>query len=478
MGGESSRGAGRMWRLAVPMILSNLTVPLVGMVDTAVVGRIGVADIGAVAVGATVFSFLFWTFAFVRMGTTGFAAQAHGAGDAASLADAAVRAFAMALAAGLALLALAVPVRWAALLVIGPGPEVAPLADLYIAVRMWSAPAVLVNFAAAGWLLGAQRAGLVLAQQVVVNALNAVLTVWLGAVLGLGIAGVAWASVAAEWAGVLLAFGMTARIARRAGSPLRAAAALDLAGFRRIARVNADIFLRTLLAVGSITLFTAVGARMGELVLAANGILFLLQTLVAYGLDGFAHAAEALVGTAFGRRDRAAVREAVALTTKWAAAVAVVYTAAYALAGQGIVALLSDLPEVRAEVRTYLPWAAALPLVSVWGFQLDGIFIGATRTRAMLRGMAASALAFALAVAALVPAFGNHGLWGAYVVFMVARAVTLGAAYPALERAAGRGGGARTGTAAPGRNGTRKRLSAPAARPRRRQERKGGRSGS
>lgn len=433
-----SRGAGRMWRLALPMILSNLTVPLVGMVDTAVVGRIGVAEIGAVAVGATVFSFLFWTFAFVRMGTTGFAAQAHGAGDSAALADAAVRAFAMALAVGIALLALTLPVRGAALLAIGPGPEVAPLADRYIAIRMWSAPAVLVNFAAAGWLLGVQRAGLVLLQQVVVNALNAGLTVWLGVVLGLGIAGVAWASVAAEWAGVLLALGMTARIARRTGSPLRAAAALDLAGFRRIARVNTDIFLRTLLAVSSITLFTAVGARMGELVLAANGILFLLQTLVAYGLDGFAHAAEALVGSAFGRRDRGAVRAAVVLTTKWAAAVAVVYAAAYALAGQGIVALLSDLPEVRAEVRTYLPWAAALPLVSVWGFQLDGIFIGATRTRAMLRGMAASALAFVLAVAALVPAFGNHGLWGAYVVFMVARALTLGVAYPALERAAGR----------------------------------------
>lgn len=438
MGAEPTHGAVRMWRLAVPMILSNLTVPLVGMVDTAVVGRIGIADIGAVAVGATVFSFLFWTFAFVRMGTTGFAAQAHGAGDIPALADAAVRAFAIALAAGLALLALSVPVRWAALLAIGPGPEVAPLADLYIGIRLWSAPAVLVNFAAAGWLLGVQRADLVLLQQVVVNVLNALLTAWLGAVLGLGVAGVAWASVAAEWAGVLLAFGMTARIARRTGSPLRAAAALDLAGFRRAARVNTDIFLRTLLAVSSITLFTAVGARMGELVLAANGILFLLQTLVAYGLDGFAHAAEALVGAAFGRRDRAAVRAAVALTTKWAAGVAVVYTAAYALAGQGIVALLSDLPEVRAEVRTYLPWAAALPLVSVWGFQLDGIFIGATRTRAMLRGMAASAFAFALAVAVLVPAFGNHGLWGAYVVFMAARAVTLGAAYPALERAAGR----------------------------------------
>ncbi len=423
-----------MWRLAVPMILSNLTVPLVGMVDTAVVGRISVADIGAVAVGATVFSFLFWTFAFVRMGTTGFAAQAHGAGDAEGLAGTAVRAYAMAVVIGCAMVLLSVPVRWVGLLIIGPSETVAPLADTYIAIRIWSAPAVLLNAVATGWLLGVQRAGLVLVLNAMINLLNVALDVWLGVIEGMGLTGVAWASVAAEWSGAVLSLALTARIATRRGAPFRLGAIRDLEAFRRIASVNADIFLRTLIAVCSISSFTAVGARMGELTLAANGVLFLLQTFVAFGLDGFAHAAEALVGGAVGRRDRKAFRAAVLETSRWAVIVSGVYVAAYALFGNGIVALISDISEVREMASVYLPWSIVLPIISVWSFQLDGIFIGATRTRAMVVAMAISGVTFVAAMAVLVPLFDNHGLWAAYLVFMVARAVTLGAAYPALER--------------------------------------------
>ncbi len=423
-----------MWRLAVPMILSNLTVPLVGMVDTAVVGRISVADIGAVAVGATVFSFLFWTFAFVRMGTTGFVAQAHGAGDSQGLAAAGVRAYAMAVVIGCGMLILSMPIRWLGLLVVGPSEAVAPLADTYIGIRIWSAPATLVNFVAAGWLLGVQRADLVLALQVFINLLNVALDLLLGVVLGWGLVGVAWATVIAELSGSGISLALTARLAAKRGAPFRLAAVRDLQAFRRIASVNADIFLRTLIAVCTITSFTAVGARMGELVLAANGILMLLQTFVAYGLDGFAHAAEALVGGAVGRRDRRGFRAAVAATSRWAVLVSGCYVAGYALFGNQVVGLISDLPEVRQMASIYLPWSIVLPIVSVWSFQLDGIFIGATRTRAMLVGMAISGATFFVAMAVLVPLYANHGLWAAYLVFMVARAVTLGAAYPALER--------------------------------------------
>lgn len=423
-----------MWRLALPMTLSNLTVPLVGLVDTAVVGRISVADIGAVAVGATVFSFLFWTFAFVRMGTTGFAAQAHGAGDSEGLAAAAVRAYAMAVVIGCVMVILSMPVRWLGLLIIGPSDAVGPLADTYIGIRIWSAPATLVNFVAMGWLLGGQRADLVLALQVFINLLNVALDLLLGVVMGWGLVGVAWATVVAEVTGSGISLVLTARIAARRGAPFRLAAVRDLQAFRRIASVNTDIFLRTLIAVCSITSFTAVGARMGELVLAANGILMLLQTFVAYGLDGFAHAAEALVGGAVGRRDRPAFRAAVAATSRWAVIVSGCYVAVYALFGDQIVALVSDLPEVRQMASDYLVWSIVLPVISVWGFQLDGIFIGATRTRAMLVAMAISGATFFAAMAILVPLYANHGLWAAYLVFMVARAVTLGAAYPALER--------------------------------------------
>ncbi len=423
-----------MWRLALPMTLSNLTVPLVGMVDTAVVGRIGVAEIGAVAVGATVFSFLFWTFAFVRMGTTGFAAQAHGAGDAVGLAGTAVRAYAMAVGIGVAMVTLAEPVRWLGLLIVGPSEAVAAPASTYIGIRLWAAPATLVNFVAVGWLLGAQRAGLVFVLQVFINVLNMTLDVWFGIVQGWGLAGVAWATVAAEGAGAGVGLVLTAVLAARRGAPFRLEAVRDLAALRRIAQVHTHIFFRTLIAVCSISTFTAVGARMGELILAANGILMLLQTFVSYGLDGFAHAAEALVGGAVGRRDRRAFRAAVVATSRWAAIVSGAYAGAYALFGVPIIALLSDLPEVRQTVRLYLPWSIVLPVLSVWGFQLDGIFIGATRTGAMLASMAVSGACFFAAMALLVPLYGNHGLWAAYLVFMVARAVTLGAAYPALER--------------------------------------------
>ncbi len=423
-----------MWRLALPMTLSNLTVPLVGMVDTAVVGRISVADIGAVAVGATVFSFLFWTFAFVRMGTTGIAAQAHGAGDAEGLAGAAVRAYAMAIVIGCVMVTLAVPVRWLGLLIAGPSEAVAPLASHYIGIRLWSAPATLVNFVAVGWLLGVQRAELVLAVQVFINVLNMALDVWFGIVLAWGLEGVAWASVVAEWTGAGISVGLTAKLAATRGAPFRLAAVRDLQAFRRIAQVNTHIFFRTLIAVCSISTFTAVGARMGELILAANGILMLLQTLVSYGLDGFAHAAEALVGGAVGRRDRRGFRAAVATTSRWAVIVSGGYVAAYALFGHHIIALVSDLPDVRHTAGVYLTWSIVLPVISVWSFQLDGIFIGATRTRAMLASMAVSGACFFAAMALLVPLYGNHGLWAAYLVFMVARAVTLGAAYPALER--------------------------------------------
>ncbi|MDE0373519.1 MAG: MATE family efflux transporter, partial [Rhodospirillales bacterium] len=346
-----------MWRLALPMILSNLTVPLVGMVDTAVVGRISVADIGAVAVGATVFSFLFWTFAFVRMGTTGFAAQAHGAGDSQGLAGAGVRAYAMAIVIGCGMLILSMPIRWLGLLVVGPSEAVGPLADTYIGIRIWSAPATLVNFVAAGWLLGVQRADLVLVLQVFINLLNVALDLLLGVVLGWGLVGVAWATVIAELSGSGISLALTARLAAKRGAPFRLAAVRDLQAFRRIASVNTDIFLRTLIAVCTITSFTAVGARMGELVLAANGILMLLQTFVAYGLDGFAHAAEALVGGAVGRRDRRAFRAAVAATSRWAVLVSGFYVAGYALFGNQIVGLISDLPEVRQMASIYLPWS-------------------------------------------------------------------------------------------------------------------------
>ena len=442
MSAPAGVGYRRVWRLAAPNILANLTIPLLGAVDTAVVGGLGAAEIGAVAVGATVFSFLYWGFSFLRMGTAGLAAQAHGAGDAEAALAALLRTAALAAAAGLAIVALQRPIVAGALAAMAPSANVAPPAESYMAIRVWGAPAAICNLALLGWLVGRQRMALALALQLVVNGVNIVLDVVLAVRLGMGVAGVAWATLAAQYAGLAAGLAVARRERRRLGAewPWRAARARG--ALASAMRLNRDIFLRTLCVITATSMLTALGARFGDLALAANGILMLFQAFASYGLDGFAHAAEALAGAAIGKRDRAAFAAAARETTVCAAAVASGYAAVYAAAGGALVAAVTPLPEVRAAAGEYLPWAVASPLVAVWAFQLDGIFIGATRGRAMRNAMAAAFAGYLAALWLLVPAWGNHGLWCAYTAFMALRAVTLGAAWPALARAAG-GGGAR-----------------------------------
>jgi MATE family multidrug resistance protein len=436
--GAGERWNAQVWRLAGPIILANLSTPLLGAVDTAVVGHLpDAAYIGGVAIGALIFSFIYWGFGFLRMGTTGFTAQAFGAGDKDELRASLARPALLALFLGAAVILLQWPVGALAFWAVEASPAVENHTALYFEIRIWSAPATLLNFAILGWLLGLKRPGLALLLQLVLNGLNIVLDLVFVIGFGWAIAGVAFATLISEVATAAIGLVLAAFMLRRIGGAWNWRRIRRREKLIRLLRVNFDIFVRTLCLVFAFAVFTAEGAKLGDTTLAANAILMHLLTFAAYGLDGFAHAAEILVGAAVGARDRGKFRAAVRAATVWAAMLACIMTGIYWIAGPSIIALFSNLEDVLAEARRYLPWSVALPIISVWSFQLDGIFIGATRSAALRNAMVLSLSAFLVACWTLVPTLGNHGLWLSMAVFMLARAITLGAYYPALERSVG-----------------------------------------
>lgn len=427
---------GQVWRLAGPVILSNMTVPLLGAVDTAVVGHLPEAYyIGAVAVGAMIFNFLFWTFSFLRMGTTGLVAQARGAGDADEVRAILARALLLAGVLGLLLIAARGIVATIAFRLLDGSAEVEALAGDYLAIRIWSAPAALAGFAIFGWFIGVQNTRKALVVQVAMNGLNIALDLVFVLGFGWGVAGVAAATVIAEYAGLAVGLLLVAHELRGIGGRWRRALIAEPARLRRLFAVNFDIFLRSLFLLIASAYFTAQGAKQGDAVLAANAVLQNFVHFLAFGLDGFAFAAEALVGGAVGARDRARLRQAVRMTSIWALICAGGYMAIYLLAHSVLIGMLTGVPEVVEATHRYLPWVLAAPLIAVWSYQLDGIFIGATRTADMRNCMAVSLVLFFAADWLFQPLWGNHGLWLAMTVLWIARAVTLAARYPALERA-------------------------------------------
>jgi MATE family multidrug resistance protein len=431
MAGTSDR---RVWRLAFPVVLSNLSVPLLGAVDTGVMGHLpDPAYIGGVAIGVLIFNYIYWGFGFLRMGTTGLVAQANGARDAGEMRAVFLRGLLVAGIIGALILALQGPIAAIALALVDASPRVAELARRYYDIRVWSAPAALIQYVVIGWLFGVQRMASALAITVFANALNMLLALWFVLGLGWGIEGVARATLIAEWSAALLGLALVGR--RIALGHAGAARVFDGQRLLRMMRVNGDIFLRTLCLVTAFAWFTAQGARMGDVLLAANAVLLNFQTFMAYGLDGFAHAAEALVGSAVGARDRAAFRDAIATSTKWAALIAAGFAGAYLVAGGALIRTLTGIEAVRGSAAAFLPWAIASPLVSVWSFQLDGIFIGATRTAEMRNGMIVALAGFLALAALLVPLWGNHGLWLAFLLFMGLRALTLAVYLPRIGRA-------------------------------------------
>ena len=425
----------RVWHLAAPLMLANISTPLLGAVDTAVIGHLDdAAFLGGLAIGAMAFNFLYWSVNFLRMGTSALTAQARGADDRIEGVAVLARAVGLGLVIGLVMVALQWPFRLVSLAFFDASAAVEASATVYMEVRIWSAPATLINFVLLGWFLGSRRPVTALLLQVLLNGTNIVLDLVFVIGLDAGVAGVAVASVCAEYltvaTGLLLAgFRVRWPTLALAWPRIRHPAAA-----RALLSINSNIFVRTLCLVSAFALFTRTGAGLGDTVLAANLVLLQFQMFCAFALDGFADTAEVLVGGAVGSRRRADLRAAVAASTLWAGLFASAFALVFAVFGGLLIDVLTGIGEVRLAAREYLPWLIALPLISVWSFQLDGIFIGATRGQALRNAMLVSLALFVAAIALLVPAMDNHGLWLAFSLFMVARAATLVVAYPSLLR--------------------------------------------
>ena len=406
------------------MVLSNISVPLLGMVDTGVVGHLESDHyLGAVAVGATIFGFLYWGVNFLRMGTTGIAAQLYGADDNEGLRTVLGQALIVGILISGLLLAVQAPLGALAIHLVGPNPEVASYAAQYFAIRIWSAPATLANFALIGWFLGLQNARVPLIVVLVINSTNIVLDLVFVLGLGMKVDGVALASVIAEFCG--LAVGLIFvrnELARRHGN-WSAATLTSVREYARFFEVNSALFVRTLALVFTFTFFTAQGARQSDLILAANAVLMTLHNLLSFGLDGLAHAAEALVGKAYGARDGDALKRSVSLTLKWSLLIAGGYSLLFLVVGPQLVSLLTDLPDVKVAANVYLPWLIVSPMISVWSYLYDGVYVGVTRSRAMRDIMLVSTLVVFLPAWYFLKPLGNHGLWLAFILFMVSRGV-------------------------------------------------------
>ena len=417
-------------RQAWPIILANAAVPSLGLVDTAVIGHYGSAtELGALALGALLFNFVYWSFGFLRMGTTGFVAQAAGAGDEAEVRASVARALLLAALLGVALWVLQWPVGALYFALMEGSEAVESVAGEYFQARIWGAPAALALFACSGLLIGLGKSRELLLVQLLLNGLNAALDVWFAGVLGMGARGIGLGTAIAEWSTLAVALFVVLRVLQarpRGGAPfLEWARIADMARIRQALAANGDILVRTLCLLLAFGWFANAGARFGDVMLAANHILLQLVSFSAFFLDGFAFVAEAQVGAAWGARRHAAFQRAVRLTGELAAATAFALALLVLLLGEAAVAALTTLPAVREAAVAHLPWTALYVLLSVAAFQLDGIFIGSTRTREMRNASLVSLAVFLLCAWPLVAAWGNHGLWLAFVVFVLARAGAL-----------------------------------------------------
>ena len=419
-----------VWRIAAPMILSNISVPLLGMVDTGVVGHLeSPVYLGAVAIGGTIFSFLYTGVNFLRMGTTGIAAQRFGADDYDGLRVSLGQALVVAQIIALTVILLQSPIGHVAMKLLGADGALRENALEYFSIRVWSAPGTLANFVMVGWFLGLQNARVPLFIFLTINLTNIALDLLFVLVLGMKVDGVALASVFAEYTGLAVALYFAVRELRRNSGQWPMDKFVKLREYAAFFSINANLFIRTMALMFTIAFVTAQGTRMGGLILAANAILMQLQNLTAFGLDGLAHAAEALVGKAVGQRRRDVLERSVTLCLRWSLIFAAGFSAAYFLLGPHLINVLTDLPAVRETTLRYLPWMIVSPLVSVWSFLYDGVYVGATRAREMRNIMVFSAFGIFIPAWFVLQPLGNDGLWLAFLLFLASRGVGMHIGY-------------------------------------------------
>jgi len=415
----------RVWALAAPMILSNISVPLVALVDSAVIGHLPHAhQLGAVAVGATLYTFLAWTMGFLRMGTTGFASQAAGRGDGAALRQILVQGLLLAMGLAVLLGIVGLPFSHMALTMMQPSADLQQLTEAFFHTRLFGLPASLAGYALVGWFLGTQNAKAPLAILLTTNLVNIALNLWFVIGLDWGVVGSARASVVAEWTGALLGLALTQKTLRDWPGQLAWSALKLWRNWRPLLAVNRDIFIRSLALQSVFFLITVQGARLGDATVAANALLLNGLLLTAHALDGLAHAVEALCGHAIGARDRPALRRSLTVAGGWSLIASVAFALLFSVAGHLFIQMQTDIPEVRDTAFIYLPYLAALPLLAVASYLLDGLFIGATRAREMRNAMLLSVVIIA-PFAYAAQNLGNHGLWLTLLLFMLIRGATL-----------------------------------------------------
>jgi multidrug resistance protein, MATE family len=424
----------QVFAIAGPAMVANLTTPLIGIVSTIAIGRLGDATLlGGVAIASVIFDCLFWLFAFLRMSTVAFTAQALGAGETLELRALLVRGFTVAALVGGCLIVLQMPLATILLGAMGGSEGVTRAAKVYFTIRIWSAPLALANYVVLGWLIGQARARLALGVQIAINVINMAATVLLVLVLHAGIAGAAIAAVVAEAAGLMLGVLIARRLTR--GQPkIPRSTLFERTKLLRMLTVNRDIMIRTASLISVFLFFTAQGARAGDVTLAANAVLNNFLLISAFFLDGLANAAEQLCGRAFGARDRSAFSGAVRLVIGWGAGFAIVVAAVFALFGGGLIDLMTSGADVRQYARAHLGFVVLAPLLGVFAFAYDGIYIGATWAREMRNLMVLSLLIFLAAWLLLRPS-GNAGLWVALLVHYAARGGLQALRYPAMLRA-------------------------------------------
>lgn len=406
--------------IALPAIVSNITVPLLGLVDVAIVGHLGAASyIGAIAVGGMLFNMIYWLFGFLRMGTSGLTAQAYGRQDPAEAMRLLLRSTGIGMAIATVLIVLQVPLRYTAFLFVDASPEVQELATRYFHICIWGAPATLGLYSLTGWFIGMQNSRypmLVAIAQNVVNILGSLLFVY---GCGLKVEGVALGTLIAQYAGLLMAAALWRR--RYASLPFPRQEIWQPAAMRRFFQVNRDIFLRTVCLVTVMTFFTATGAAYGDDLLAVNTLLMQLFTFFSYVMDGFAYAGEALAGRYTGAADRTAFRLTLRALFQWGIGLSAAFTLAYAAGGRPFLGLLTDHAEVLSLATAWFPWVLAIPFTGFTAFLMDGVCIGTTATRVMLWGVAVASACFFALYFGLRADYGNHALWLAFIVYLGVR---------------------------------------------------------
>ena len=413
-------------RLAIPSIVQNVTVPLLGLVDLAIVGHIGDATyIGAIAVGSMIFNVMYWLLGFLRMGTSGLTAQAVGRNDQKGIHTMLSHSLTLGLLFGLTMVVLQIPLRGLSIWLMGPSEEIATLVRTYFNICIWGAPATLSLYALTGWFIGMQDTRTPMAVSILQNIINIACSLLFVYGLGMRIEGVALGTLVAQWSGLAMALWALERkgIQRplSVGFPFKSRSKTD--GFAPFLRVNRDIFLRTVCLVAVNLFFTAAGARQGDLILSVNTLLMTLFTLFSYVMDGFAFAGEAMGGKLYGACDTHGFQALVRRLFLWGAIMVVLFTATYALGGKPFLSLLTNHREVIEAATPYLPWALLIPLAGVAAFIYDGIFIGITATRGMLLSSAVATAVFFILHFTLSPTLHNHALWLALIVYLVLRGV-------------------------------------------------------